>query len=732
MKRLLLVGFFWIVNIGLAEASLPDSLLNRIARIEPQRKMAALIEFGNRMLTSHPALAEEAGLMAWKLTHSLDDLRLKREAAFWLGKYYQSTGSDFKKAAYYYKKSVSFSSSDNPRMLADVMMQLASSYLFEKSMDSARYYAQRAAYIYRQIPDEESYVTARLLAGNIFLEIKQVDSAISNFALSADALENLIKVTVPDAPKFKQYLTRMAEIKSMLAHTWLLKGNYRVATAEINKALAHAVLAGNKYLHLHLSLDYADIYARQGIYEKSLEVLFRMLKDYEKQDDANVLAEIWQRIGVIYASLGEMEKSQQNLRKSVELLNSAGNVAATAAVYAVMGDGYYNDRKYDTAEVYYRKSFEINRKFENLRGIMEDLVRLGNLAIAQGKLNDAETFFGEILRQGTTHDSTLMASAWKGIAQLNLRKGHLSEAIYFAQKTYQHAEGVGDLNSLVEMANLLAEAFAATGDYKNAYQWQRVRSAWYDSLNLIGHKKEITRLQARYDFEKKEAELTLEKEKSRNLARTQRLILYFSVLGILLVVIIARLLYNREKERRLTESLNYRREAELARTRQALMEVEVKAQELEQKQLKEDLRKQSAHLTNLAIIIAQKNEFINQLKDQIKNLRQAQGQEKDKCMADLIHQINHQQRLNADLDHFRKEVEVAHQNFYKRLAEICPSLTSHDKDLAGLLRIGLSSKDIASFNNVSVKAVEMSRYRLRKKLNLSTDESLVDFLQNLS
>ncbi len=46
-----------------------------------------------------------------------------------------------------------------------------------------------------------------------------------------------------------------------------------------------------------------------------------------------------------------------------------------------------------------------------------------------------------------------------------------------------------------------------------------------------------------------------------------------------------------------------------------------------------------------------------------------------------------------------------------------------------MLRIGLSSKDIASLNNVSVKAVEMSRYRLRKKLNLSSDESLVNFLQ---
>ncbi len=732
MKRFLFLLFLSMFCIGLVEASLPDTLLDRLKRFEHSDKIDLLLEFGTRTLTTHPYLSEEAGLLALKLAQNQNNLIEISKVALFLGNYYHSTGRAYKKATYFYKKWVEFSSNEKPSMRAEVLMRLASSYLLEKEMDSARFFIIKATSVYKQLGDYEGYAAARGLASNIFLESKQIDSALSSLALACDAMENLIKRTSPDAPEYKRYLTRMADTKAAFANTWMLKGNYRIATGEINKALTYAVLSGNRTLQLRLSLDYANIYARQGAYEKSLEILLKILKDFEREENSAVVSEIWKRLGEIYAELGEMEKSQNNLRRAIELLNSAGNVAATASVYAVLGDGYFNQLKYDSAEACYLRSLAINRRFENMPGLMEDMVRMGHLAIAQGKMDQAEIYFREILHQAALLDSTLMTEAWKGMAQLNLKKNHYTAAIDFAMKAYRFAARVEDIKGRIEMADLLSKAYASKGDFKNAFQWLSDRTAWYDSLNLSGHKKEIARLQARYDFEKKETELELEKEKSRSLARTQRLILYFSVLGILFVVIIAWLLYHSEKERRLTEALNYRREAELARTRQALMEAEVKTRQLEQNQLMEDLKKQSVHLTNLALIIAQKNEFINQLKDQVKNLRQVEGEEKDKCMASLLHQINHQQRLNADLDRFRKEVEAAHQNFYRRLDEVCPLLTPHEKDLAGLLRIGLTSKDIASLNNVSVKAVEMSRYRLRKKLNLTTDESLVDFLQNLA
>jgi tetratricopeptide (TPR) repeat protein/DNA-binding NarL/FixJ family response regulator len=732
MKRCLFWSFCCIFIVNQAVATLPDSLLRRIARLQSGKKIEALIDFATRQQMSNPRLAEEAALLAWHSAQSMAHPLYVSQTALYLGDFYHNIATDFRKSSFYYNRWLRLAFHAEPEMQAKVMLNLASGFLLEKQLDSARYFALKAAPLLKHKSNWDGYVSARWLAGNIFLEEKQYDSALSCLAVSADVLENLLKMTSPDEPRYKEYLTRMAEITGTLANTWMFKGNYRIAAREINKALAHAVLSGNRPLQQRLSLDYANILARQGMYEKSLEVYLKILKENENQGNSVLLAEIWQRIGEIYAELGDLEKSLQNLRKASGLLNATGNLAATATVFAIMGDVFYKDQQYDSADACFKQSQEINRRFENIRGLTEDLLRRGNLAMARGRLAEAETFFNEVLQLGSAQDALLMTEAWRGLALLALKKKQTDRAIQLGLKAYEYSARGGEIKSRLELAGLLAEAFAAQGDYKQAYRWLNDRIAWADSLNIIGHRKEIARLQARYDYEKKEAELALEKEKSHNLARTQRIILYFSILGILLAIIIAWLLYHREKERRLSEALNYRRETELAHTRQALMEAEMKARDLEQKQLMEDLKVQSAHLTNLALIIAQKNEFINQLKEQIKSLSYAKDDEKEKCAAALLHRLNQQHRLNADLDRFRKEVESAHQTFFKRLEEVCPSLTAHEKDLAGLLRIGLSSKDIASLNNVSVKAVEMSRYRLRKKLNLSSDESLVNFLQNLT
>lgn len=717
---------------GQIYAGLPDTLIRRISDLPPGAKIEALLTFGIRQQRTHPTWAEEAGWQAWQWARAMASPSRMAEAARFLGDFYRNISGDRMKAAYFYREWLQVSLNESPNRRAEVMMQLATDYLLEKKADTALYYAHQAAGLLRRAGEEAGYANARGLAGHIFLEKNQPDSALACFALSADALERLLKVTSPESPQYREYLSRIAEISGTLANTWALKGNYRIASREINKALAHAVLAGNRPLKTRLSLDNADIFVRQGLYEKALEILLNLLGENEASVSRDMLGTIWQKIGEIYAELSEWEKARQYLRKATYLLQEGGNVAATAPLMAAMGDTYLKAQQYDSADACYRRSMEINRKFENLRGLAGDLIRRGNLALTRRQKNEAETYFTEALKLGTRLEPALLTQAQQGLARLSFERKDYTGALAWAEQAFQQAQHGSDLKSSWEMARLMAQSYAARGDFKDAFLWLENSIALADSLNLMGHRREMARLQARYDFEKKEAELALEKEKSRSLSRNQRLILYFSIVGILLAIVIAWLAYRREKERRLAEQLSFRQKEELALTRQALMEAEVKARELEQKQLMEDLRAQASHLTNLALIIAQKNEFINQLKEQIKKLRSAEGGEKDQCAAALLVKLNQQQRLNADLERFRKEVETVHEAFYRRLTEICPSLTDHDKELAGLLRIGLTSKDIASLNNVSVKAVEMSRYRLRKKLNLTNDTSLVEFIRQLT
>jgi DNA-binding CsgD family transcriptional regulator len=77
---------------------------------------------------------------------------------------------------------------------------------------------------------------------------------------------------------------------------------------------------------------------------------------------------------------------------------------------------------------------------------------------------------------------------------------------------------------------------------------------------------------------------------------------------------------------------------------------------------------------------------------------------------------------------FEKQFDQAHENFFKRLKTNYPELTPSDLRLCAYLRMNLSSKEIAPLINITIRGVEERRYRLRKRLNLPSDQNLPDFI----
>ena len=75
--------------------------------------------------------------------------------------------------------------------------------------------------------------------------------------------------------------------------------------------------------------------------------------------------------------------------------------------------------------------------------------------------------------------------------------------------------------------------------------------------------------------------------------------------------------------------------------------------------------------------------------------------------------------------------DAIHNDFFKKLEARYPQLSYKDKMLCAYLKMNLISKEIAPLLNISVRGVEISRYRLRKKLNLDEKTNLADFLQKI-
>ena len=83
-------------------------------------------------------------------------------------------------------------------------------------------------------------------------------------------------------------------------------------------------------------------------------------------------------------------------------------------------------------------------------------------------------------------------------------------------------------------------------------------------------------------------------------------------------------------------------------------------------------------------------------------------------------------------EEFETRYQQVHEGFYEKIRERFPDLSPTEEKLCALLRLGMSSKEIAELSQQSVKSVEVARSRLRKKLNLTnTNVNLSTFLANL-
>ena len=142
-------------------------------------------------------------------------------------------------------------------------------------------------------------------------------------------------------------------------------------------------------------------------------------------------------------------------------------------------------------------------------------------------------------------------------------------------------------------------------------------------------------------------------------------------------------------------------------------------------QLQNDIQSKNRELAIATMSTLKRNDFLNKIKKDLADMEALPKVEQ------LIKKINKNLKKNDDWEFFEDAFNNADKDFFKELKAKHPKLTNNDLRLCAFLRLNLSSKEIAPLLNISVHSVEIKRYRLRKKMNLSRDQRIVDYLMTL-
>ncbi|MDQ2752715.1 MAG: transcriptional regulator, partial [Bacteroidota bacterium] len=153
---------------------------------------------------------------------------------------------------------------------------------------------------------------------------------------------------------------------------------------------------------------------------------------------------------------------------------------------------------------------------------------------------------------------------------------------------------------------------------------------------------------------------------------------------------------------------------------------------LKNEKLETELEYKNSELASTALHLVQKGELLADIKDELVRIKKTSTERPNDDFKKILHILKEENKLDKDWEQFASHFDSVHASFLKILKQKHPLVSAHELKLCAYLRMNLSSKEIAQLENISVRGVEISRYRLRKKLQIPTETNLFDFLLQLS
>ena len=182
------------------------------------------------------------------------------------------------------------------------------------------------------------------------------------------------------------------------------------------------------------------------------------------------------------------------------------------------------------------------------------------------------------------------------------------------------------------------------------------------------------------------------------------------------------------------DSILYAQRQQIYEHSRALSDMELKVVLSENQALHDAVEQKRQEVMNVALSIVEQREFLESLNEMVKEItKEDDPKRKDILIAELASSIKQRLSYDRDVDsqYFYAQAETLHEDFNAKLSENFPNLTQQERRLATLLRLGFSSKYIATLMNITSKSVEISRYRLRQKLGLEKGDNLVNFIKSI-
>jgi hypothetical protein len=572
------------------------------------------------------------------------------------------------------------------------------------SLNNALSYAQKTN-------DTSMRVFAGVILAKTLLHEKKYSEAFYNInkALSLDTM-------LPVLSPVRQFLYRDA---CQFYHTF---GTYKIAAFYLRKAIDISVkrdsVATVRLYGLYSS--YANLCRKMGLMDSCL---FYNLKAIEM---GSKLESQWEASGLNnYGMLLLDSAREDSALRTFELAKK------TLVREPLKDSGFFYSVSDNMAEVYARKKMyatalplfngKYSYVFKKRNGI-----QIFNAGLRSGMMMLYLGNFSGVLQRVHVLDSVMLVH---GQALPRGKKEELARLKFeFAMKTGNAADAIRLQQEIIDL------------------KMKELADAEKDKLGML----ESVLLENREHFNKElEVEKLRSEESSARAAFNKTLAAGAAVTGVLIIAIIL-ILYRRKittesYRRELAESnlkneqlgkSQLKQQLELNRVtveqesyKRELAEINLKNEQLEKEYFSQQLELKKRDVTDYALAYSQRKKILDEVLNKLKDIKKSEDPVQQ--LQELGKTLKKQLQGDAYMEIDPGRIEQVNHEFFEKLENVCPDLTPGEKDLTGLIRLNFSSKEISSLRNISPASVRISKFRLKKKLGLSPELDLTEFIQKL-
>lgn len=493
-----------------------------------------------------------------------------------------------------------------------------------------------------------------------------------------DALLEKADKTFAPKESLEQCLQAKALSESIGYEAGLTKSLHRAATnygqlGDYENALAFALNARerakglrDKSLEAAIAQTIGTAYYNLGDYETALRFGYECL-DIAQEIGAPILAaKAYTTIGNTYFQLRDFANAQQTFEKCLAIAVEARHRYGESVSLNNLANVYEQLNDYQTALETHQKSLAIKEELRDESGQAHLLISVGNCYLRLGKLKKAESCYKKSLAlSGKRDDKSERIAALYSLGKLYNIEQNAAQAIRELEQARRLLEEVKKVERVADVHYELAKAFELAGDLKQSLLHARLyQSAREEMLN----------------------EAVIDK--------TKKLQIVHQV-------------------------------AEMARERELFR--------LKAEQSEKELAHKKQELVTMAMTLVQKNELVENLKSELQALSKTisggeNAERFDQKLNSVIQNLDKSKSDEKSWKLFEQQFESVHQNFLCSLAKRFPKLTKTELRLCVLLKIQLSTKEIAQLLFLSPRSVETYRLNLRRKFGLSPKTNLTEFL----